>query len=155
MSKLLLDIEYIQEPQCIWNNCGCIWAMIKNIEKKIEWTLSPQVSKKLKETTDWWILFTWACGKANHIIGITINNIIHLCNEEETEEKNIIKKYKLEITQAIEKFKQQNNHNDPYVKVFEENRNKDIGRLDISFVKWISEEQKIDLINQYNNKKNL
>lgn len=149
MDKLDINIEYIEQPQCKWQMCVCIKTMINNIKKQMEWNLNTHISKKLKETNDWWILFTGACGKANHIIWITINNIIDLCKNENLSDIDIIKKYNQEIMSKIKLFRE-SNQQDNYLQVLDKTRNKNIKRLDIKFIRWISNKDKNNI-----NKKSL
>lgn len=136
-----LIYEYIQKPLCSnnierWNICWCTELLQKRLINNI-------THRTFKEKENWWIIFEWACGRANTIIGITIPIMNQLCEELNQEPMSIIKDNINLLIQLTQSYLWEN---DPYLVSTNQYWNKEINRLEITLQRWIRKDDKEKLL---------
>ena len=156
----ILSCYYIQEPSCRKSfDCSCVTKMTNRIERQIAWIITPREKRSLIPNKKLDIIFNWAekdiifdcaCWLANQIIAIDIPNMNNICNKLQTTPEQVIidhsslleKKIKIflwTIQEWYERFLT------PTVAI----RNQDMNRLEISFKRWIKQEDKEKIITNF------
>ncbi len=144
INKEDITCEYIKEPLCsnnieAWYICWCTELLQKRLINNI-------THRTLKEKDNWWIIFEWACGRANTIIGITIPTMNQLCKELNQEPISIIKDNINLLTQIIQSYLWDK---DPYLVSTNQYWNKGINRLEITLQRWIKKDDKEEILQKY------
>lgn len=136
-----LIYEYIQKPLCsnnieTWHICWCTELFQRRLINNI-------THRTFKAKENWWIIFEWACGRANTIIGITIPIMNQLCEELNQEPMSIIKDNINLLIQTTQSYLWKN---DPYLVSTNQHWNKEINRLEITLQRWIRKNDKEKLL---------
>lgn len=145
MKLNITHIEYIQEPLCnssYKQQCPCTTSLIYYIKNESIWNFNPALSKKIIKKPNGGTAFK-GCGKANQIIGLTIDNIEELCNKHNTTVEGLINHNESLLSKVVKKL-------DPYLEAISHKRHHDISRLDIIVKRWISAEDKQKIIQWMN-----
>lgn len=154
MTFQIWTTEYLQEAMCRWEkeNCSCLNALKKHIISDLNQTLNIASRKKLNFKENGSIAFQW-CGKADQIIWVTVHNITELMEADNLSPEQVIQNNLKQLIDHVKAFREENN-NDPHLQSVDAKRNKHMNRLEISFQRWLSNEQKDEIIRQYNSTNN-